>query len=554
MKNLFNLFIVFIVGLTNVYAQSTWSKIWDCGNTEITNRIKSSHLVNDTLYYVTFNVCDFDGQSWNECNTLGMMDAEGTIINEKLVDNLSILEGGNIPWIIEDDKIILLDGKGIWDKPTMDIKIYDRYSLDSIATYTYMVRDSIDFNFGSGIESFGDFYVMSGWCRITDTDTWPDFMVWIDKQTMEIDSIMEYPFAKESVIPEFLFLDGDSALSVYFSGIDIRGNSNSRGFMTYNEDKEMTFFYLDTIDYRTSHRYTHTATIKKNGDKIYKQEYDANEQSWPITWNSDFDILCIDSGGEIKWRFNNPGWSYTATVELQFTGSKDVYNVSVTEDGDILACGTTFWHSNYPTIFEYNWLEDTLPPFPDSLHTYEAPYILKLDGDTGELLWQYSIIDYDEYGNIGPYALRQLHELSDGSIIGTGWSQTYDENGNHIKDDSWVIRLPSDGCVEDGNMECGFENYIATSTDDLVLVNMKNDKPFVFYPNPSNGLYNIMNLHNYHEKVWFTITDIHGNLIKNEKGVFLESIDLRDYNTNVFIIKIYDKKGKVLQIETLVKI
>ena len=551
MKKKFQLIFVFVCSAICLPAQSTWSKIWDSGNTEITNRIKSSHLINDTLYYVTFNVCDFDGQSFNECNTIGMMDNGGNIIKDKLVEGLSILETGNIPWLVEQENIVLLDGKGTWQIPTMDIKIYNRFTLDSVATYTYTIRDSIDFNFGSSIQPFGDYYVASGWYRITGTDTWPDFLLWINKETMELDTIIEYPFAKESVIPEFLFTNADSILSVYFSGIDINGTANSRGFMNFSTDKDMTFFYLDTIDTGTSHSYPHTAIVKQDGSMVYKQDYDGSEQQWPESWYSDFDVICIDNEGKILWRFNKPG--STRTAELQFKGWKEIYNMSETADGDILACGRTSWHSNYPTIFEYNWLEDTLPPYPDSLEIYEAPYILKLDGETGELLWQYSILEYDEFGNIGPYALRQVHEISDGSIIGTGWSGIYNEAGQKQKDDSWAIRLPPDGCLEDGNMECGFENYVPTSTDDPILIDMRSDKPFVFYPNPSDGLYTVEDRRSSNSKVSYEVFEVGGGVVTKGNNVFLTKIDLRDHSSNIFFIKIYDDNGKQIQAESLVK-
>ena len=553
MKKKFQLIFVFVCSAICLPAQSTWSKIWDSGNTEITNRIKSSHLINDTLYYVTFNVCDFDGQSFNECNTIGMMDNGGNIIKDKLVEGLSILETGNIPWLVEQENIVLLDGKGTWQIPTMDIKIYNRFTLDSVATYTYTIRDSIDFNFGSSIQPFGDYYVASGWYRITGTDTWPDFLLWINKETMELDTIIEYPFAKESVIPEFLFSDKDSILSVYFSGIDINGTADSRGFMNFDSDKDITFFYLDTIDQTTRHSYPHTAIKKKDGNMVYKQTYNRLEQPWPRTWNSNFDILCIDEEGNIKWRFNKPGWSYTNTIELQFQGSKEIFNMSETADGDILACGRTNWHSNYPTIFEYNWLEDTLPPYPDSLETYIAPYILKLDGETGELIWQYSILEYDDHGNVGPYSMRQVHELSDGSIIGTGWAKTYDEDGKYLRDDSWAIRLPPDGCIEDGNMECGFENYVPTSTDDPILIDMREDKPFVFYPNPSDGLYTVEDRRSSNSKVSYEVFEVGGGVVTKGNNVFLTKIDLRDHSSNIFFIKIYDDNGKQIQAESLVK-
>jgi len=554
MRKILLLHTLFFCISSLVQGQAVWSKTWNAGNTELTNHIKSSHLVNDTLYYLTFNVCNFDGQDWDECSSIGKMDSDGNILKERLVENLSIIDKSRIPWTVNDQQLIFIDGKGSWETPTLDLKKYNRQTLEDISVDTYSIKDSIDFNFGSGIISFGDYYVASGWYRITDTDTWPDFLLWIDKQTMEIDTLMEYPYQKESVSPYFLFVDADSLLTVYWSGVETWTNENgievdSRGFLKIDKNKNIVSNYLDTIDISTHHQYPHAALQMDNGDMIYKQRYGQDGQVFPDTWNSNFDVLCIDDNGDIKWRFNKPGFSYTGGF-----GIKEILNMSETAKGDILACGYTRWHFNYPAIFDYNPLEDTLPALPDSLELYYAPYILKLDGETGDLLWQYSILEYDEYGNTLPYTMRQIHELSDGSIIGTGWSRIYDADGNYLKDNSWAIKLPADGCETDDNMECGFEYYLPTSTSDPILINVSEDKPFLVFPNPSDGEITIKDERDKRTKISYVIYDIEGREIKRATDIFLEKIDLRNESPNFFLMKIYDEQGRPIQTEKLVKL
>ncbi|MFT6337714.1 MAG: hypothetical protein ACJATI_004479 [Halioglobus sp.] len=481
-----------------------------------------------------------------------MMNKDGEIIKEKIIDDLSIIEYGKIPWNIFDDQIVLADGKGNFASPTLDLKFFNRYNLDSISTYTYQIKDSIDFNFASGVVELKDHYVVSGWYRITNTDTWPDFLVWIDKSNMEIDTMIEYPFEKESVIPEFLFVGQDRLLTYYFSGLRLGDANNSRGFVKLDSNKNIVFHYLDKIDLSTNHQYEHSGLLMKNGKMLYKQRYNGSEQPWPGTWMSDFDILCIDDNGQIVWRFNKPGGSYTGGY-LQFKGTKNVLHMTETADGDILACGTTNWHFNYPTIFEYNWTTDTLPPFPDSLETYEAPYILKLDGETGELIWQYAIIEYDEYENITPYALRQVHELSDGSIMGTGWSKVTNENGFFVKNNSWAVRLPAEGCISDDGMECGYEYYLPTSINEPILIDMTTDRPFIFYPNPSDGHFLIRDTRKNKTKVTYEIFNIKGEQVHRKENVRLSEIDITDQTSGIYLCKVYDNNGKVIQVERLVK-
>ncbi len=541
-----------VFAIANTTGQSVWSKTWNAGDTDYTNRVKSTRLINDTLYYVIFNVCDVANGTFSECNTIGMLNMEGKIINERLYSEISIKEHGNIPWQIIDNKIVLGDGSGT--KMIQNFKVHQlsRFSLDILQTDVYNLEYDTEQLFITGLIEYKDYFVASGITQVADTTVYPDILIWIDKTTMEIDTITSYPFEKESVIPEFLFVGIDSLITYYYSGLFLDNDGfGGRGFIKHDKNKELVFDYLDTIDLGTGHQYEHTAYQLENGNMIYKQTYDNSEQPWPRPWNSDFDILCIDPQGEIVWRFNKPGYSYTAGTG--FVGFKRIVNMTETAHGDILACGNINWHFNYPNIFEYNFLEDTLPPLPDSLEIYTAPYIIKIDGETGEYMWQYSIIEYDEYGNIRPYALRQVHELSDGSIIGSGWSQIYDEIGNHIKDESWAVRLPADGCISADGMECGFESYIPTSISDPILIDLMENKPFIFYPNPSNGRFYVKDNRDHKDKVSVDIFTTQGDLLLNIKNINLIDLDLTMFSTNVFICKISTEKGKVLQTEILVK-
>jgi hypothetical protein len=549
MKNLLS-FAFFLFICNHVSSQEVWSKTWNAGGTDLTNKIKSTHVQNDTIYYVTFNVCNLVGQSWDECNTIGMMDKEGNIIQESLVKDLSIIERTTKPWTITNSKILFLDGKGSFDNPEIEIKQFDRYTLDSIATNTFSLGDSIDFIFGSAIISYHNKFICTGWSRLSNTDIWPDYIIWIDSSTMQIDTILEYPFVKKSVEPQFLFIDSDNLLTMYWSGIEVANNGfGGRGFMKIDTNMNIVSNYIDSIDLGTQHSYPHAAYQMSNGNMVYKQQYDGAEQVFPIQWASDFEILCIDKTGDIQWRFNNPGWSAYGL------GEKEIANITETKEGDLLACGYTRWHSNFPTLYEVNILEDTFPTFPDidTIGLYNAPYILKLDGQTGELLWQYAILEYDEYGNTLPFVMRQVHELSDGSIIGTGWSRIYDENGTYLKDNAWVIRLPSDGCMEPENMECGFENYVPTSIHGPILVNLSDDKPFIIFPNPSMGIYNIIDKRTNRDLVNYVITDLNGNFIEGKNGISLTSIDLTNFVQNLFVISIYNDKGEIMQSEQLLK-
>lgn len=535
----------------NAPCQEYFSKRFDAGGTNFYNRLKTVIVENDTLYYSAFNVCNYSDTTATDCGTIGKMDMYGNIIAERHFDWLDPV-GDTRPMCIVGDRLLVVDGSQWYDDSHIYLLILDKYSLDSIARYQYDIGEAVWFYAASAVISYRDFYIITGWCRLAAEDKWPDWMLWINKHTMEIDTILEYPFEKRAAKYEFMFTGDDGLLTIYYTGnrlVDPARSNSSRGFVKYNASMQLVFFYMDTIDLTTSISYEHAGLLQANGNMVYKQGF-VQQDPWLVN-GAEFEVLCVNGAGELIWRFNNPGWARY--------GRQWVYSLSETSDGDILGCGEIWGHFYPPLVFEYDPF-DTIPdpPYYDpplESDRYFAPYIFKLDGATGELLWQYALIEMNEYWHSGPKYLSELYELSDGSLMGGGGYAIRDPEGVQQSLDSWVVRLPPDGCLYTGSdtlLECGFESWL-TGTEDIILVPIPEGKPFLLYPNPANSVVHIRPLSPGLHLHTVRIRSVDGRILYTHRWRGWQ-ISLSSIPAGVILVELLDEKGRVMQVEKVLRL
>jgi hypothetical protein len=255
----------------------------------------------------------------------------------------------------------------------------------------------------------------------------------------------------------------------------------------------------------------------------------------------------LDSAGEILWRFNNPGFSPY--------GEKRVNSISEANNGDILLCGSMDWRVGLgPGLFEFNWL-DTIPdpthPHPDSLGAlFRAPYIARLDGETGEMLWQYALMDIDSTTESFACSLSEFYEMEDGSYTGLGRYCIPDTLNNGDDADSWVVRLPPEICFS-GEMECGLENYLVTSTIAFIPIEDSQEKLYSIYPNPARDKL-FLNPLTKEKASYVQITNIEGKILY--RGNYdSNSLELSKFVSGILVVHLLDKKGHIVQVEKIVK-
>lgn len=478
-------------------AQSRFSKHMDIAGQASSDYVLSSVMQNDTLYFTSFHPCFLEGNDWYECASIGMMNSEGQLLKERKIDWLKITGFYYKPMVIQDDYLIIAGGASRIER-NVSLSLVDRYTLDSIQTAHYVISPDYDLIYASGVVVTPSYYVMSGWAYDQDADVWPDWMLWIDRASLELIHTTEYPYQKTSVIPHQIHHEQDTVI-MYYSGFDTRPNIDSsgyydsRGFLRYEPQEdgapEVTFIYHDTLDNSISgHWYLFNSLLLSNGNMVYRQNYrDPPDNN--IINGSEYELLCIDSKGEMVWRSHDIGFNRY--------GEKELLSLMETEDGHIIGAGKTEWGFELEThyAYEFDWFNpidtvQTIHESLDSIGVYQAPYFAKFDMYTGELIWEYAFIDFTEEDFSGPSAAYDVHVLSDGSLMGAGrYIYRADHPLSILDYDSWFFRLPSDVCLS-GRYECTLDELIS-GTHDGVWVDISNDKPYNIYPNPASNVMTI---------------------------------------------------------------
>ncbi len=544
--------ILFSAFCGTLTSQVHFSKVWNPDGLDVSSWVKHSLLDNDTLIYFAENVCNFmDFDNFNYCTTIGRMDKDGNIIKEVTYNDL-VLSKRYKPLTIIEDKIYIVSNDEKWgENPKLYILVLDKNSLELIGRYDYTLNLNVGFYQAASIVKFKDYLVVSCLTQLDPNSGWEDFLLWIDMESMELQHVQEneYPFEAEGVNPRFLYAGEDGLLTAYFNVHRIEYSedfpnvlNHPKGFFKYNIDREKVFIYLDTIDSSPNTFFPHFGFMMNDGQMVYRQDY--NHQGFEIQNGADFEVISINDEGKFNWRFNQVGFSPY--------GKKLLIRMSETAEGDILGCGNLNWHFNYPNLHEFNYFTDTIPPKPDSIERYNAPFLIKLDGSNGEMLWEYALIEFNEFGFTGPTSCLMIHELSDGSIMGHGIYSVKDEHGHFIgRRKSWAFRLDGNPCPSE-QPECGFEVYL-TDTRDLGFIDLSEEGRFLLYPNPTSGNVFMKDALDESTSLIINVFDSSGRLLDRVSQYSTEPLNLKESYTGMLYIEILNERAELIQTNVLIK-
>lgn len=230
------------------------------------------------------------------------------------------------------------------------------------------------------------------------------------------------------------------------------------------------------------------------------------------------------STGTMRWRLPIVIRSTSYVKKLNMNG------ITKLPTGDVLIYGEYFDSSDYPNEADNN-----------------SPYLAKLDGDTGEIIWERVIRqDLEETSRLWDHwhgAVRYAYQLPDGDIALTG--SLAGTMGNRMI----MARLDSTGCL---TPDC--DRII--DLDELVLnddVPTNNDQLAVLYPNPLSGdqlSYNITSSGDY----LLSIYDLSGRLLLHTGIHDSGEVLLDRLESGVYVVKITDTDNKYYTTERLIKI
>ena len=464
--------ILFIILLSNIaYGQEITSYNLDLGEQSKDDFVAVMDKQNDTIFSLSTRYCN-EGGIYHVCSELISLDRNGNILNSRSLIQTQVNHRRKA-LDVSGDTIYIASAVSISNQNFIRVLLLNTTTFEVINEKNFSTGDNVNFYEVSSILSLDKEIAVSCWAQNSDNpNNFPDYCLILDKSTFSINQTLNYPYDKESCIYEYLFTPNGKDLVVYFSLLVRDPNiSAKRGFIRYKENKEVDFHYLDSLNNETQHNYTHAALLLKNNNMVYKHKHDPTDLT---VIPSDNEIVCIDTYGSILWKNN--------TLSISPFGEKHILSISEANNGDVICSGFVYWQFNYPGINLPN--PDSIPPFPDTLELYVAPYILRLDGDNGEKIWEYSLIEFDQNERVSAESLSELFEISDNTLFGGG---TY---RSHITRDSfmwnsWFVHLPEDGCA-DSNYDCEFESFI-TGIDNLY----QNSYEIFPFPNPFSQQFTI---------------------------------------------------------------
>jgi len=280
-------------------------------------------------------------------------------------------------------------------------------------------------------------------------------------------------------------------------------------------------------------------------------------------------LMKIDTSGNIIWRtdgteyFSNgatPGW----IAELSDSSIVMTYEISKRTDADFLHKG---W-SAYPTRMK--WYDKDGNPTREKLLVYprkDEMYLNQVEAGKGDYFFGYGAYIKDEpddyitrypYGLLTKYAnngdtiwthryqmsafdtnnvyfqIKDIEELDNGDIVAMGDIYV---PGEEYK--IWLFKVNSEGCF-------GADSCEEIQRTDILEIE-QGYQPLAIYPNPAKDIIRITLSEKNKWQRW-RIYDLTGRLRKkgsiDNKPDFTIS-DLKDLGSGMYIVKVYNGKGKV---------
>lgn len=269
----------------------------------------------------------------------------------------------------------------------------------------------------------------------------PSKVFWINKNTLELDTVMTLEVNKSVLnLPE-MFLDGDTLLT--FMSYKITGNEDKIGIISFDEHKNTVNEWY-TLDFNNYLSHYHMAKLQ--------------DSSYVYTMNNgnlgNFTrIEKRDKDGNLIWK-SRPTQGFLKGPKL---AAMTIQKLVAAKNGDILGCGNMYWQNreiNFDSLQQiyfklgvegHNYIYELYK----KCYPISTPYIFRMN-TTGNMIWQRAVVMVDSLDQTSPGTFYDLVEEADGSIVYGGrigtfttWEtqQEKPHNSNSI-----LLRLNADGC------------------------------------------------------------------------------------------------------------
>jgi Secretion system C-terminal sorting domain len=501
--------IVFLVLTTVPTLAQTYSITHDIGD-GIGDIYKNMVVDNDTIFAISAHGCN------GECMSVVKINSDGIILQKR---TFSWMDEGDKDMIYMDgEKIVVCGSRGYGSEAVMDVLVLD-HNLDSLAHATFGPPDSVIVIAARSITAYQQYYVVVGFGVTPNRKSEPGLIYWIDKEDLSLDTLLTIQFGDDWTVFTQAFVK-DTLLTLSFE-YDDGGFFFKRGFVKYNGDKKIKWFWESQRDSRNPNR-GEDAWILDNGDMIIEHSVDNRER--------EFRLISVRWQGVVRWSYDDANQRY---------GLKTLYHLGQAINGDILGCGAISWP----------WDPDDTGP--NAGEGYDGGFIFRMDSKTGEMLWERPIIGYDSFGNFAGRYFNDIEELSNGDLLMCGAWRIYDSTAL-VSYDSWLVRTDSAGCVIS---DCSFPSFTTSTVE--VQEDVIEDNLIEVSPNPvaSRLRLDLGGDQRLHDDLHIQVHTMQGSLVlaRRSSGSYHE-LDVSDLNPGLYVLIVYNRKGSFFGSGKFVKI
>ena len=508
--HMFRAIMILLLILPGISGRSQYfDNTYDFDGKGIGDRFSTFTVDGDTIFAMARHLCD----SLQQCISLVKMNWHGDVYLAKPID---FLDPEYNPIIIEGDYLYIADGSHDTTRMGYHLYIFDR-SFDLVEQYFYPVEQQLQFISDQGMTLSRDHIYIYGFSFV-ENGNWPGQLFIIDRNSMQLDTIIhDYKEPLGFLEYSYLWPETDSSFLVFFSEQAIKAQRIrvDKGLLLMDHKGNYEYKYVE-YDYGLKPEYC--IKTRDNGYVFEVENQDFNGYSDVRKLSADFSVL----------------WTFTFEPKSR-NGNRKIFSLSESGSGDILGAGSSRWY------FDYSRERDNLPELPN----YESAYIVKIDGETGEKIWAYNIIVFDEFGNVVHYALTDFQELPDGSLLGVGGAYIFDEEGRIDDFDSWAVRLDSNGCIIP---ECGGYEIFTTGMKEVYKID---DGLYSIAPNPAVDHFRVINQGNPFDELRVRVRSIDGKVVLSKVYDHTE-IYIGNLPSGIYFVEILNGKERYMEVEKMV--
>lgn len=493
--------IFLIGGIQLSFGQETYSKTYNPNGDYVGGR----HILIDDSYFYINAVQGCIDTSLNlvyNCSKHFKISHRGEVVEVIFMDDFAF--GGNASSIFWEDNIL---SAGVDNRSRDEIQLLSKDKQFNILSSLIIPKETkYELIVNRSIYDFDDnLYVINNG-RIESNSAVSDQLYIIDKSSLEVDTIIEKPISQWA--DNFFDLQEDT------DGKIVMLHYSNQPVQPW---EELFIIRLDPDDDYSQEVIPLTSTfhnsniknflILPNGNYVYTQFKDSRINV----------MYCVDREGNPVWEYGLIGLGKEEEV---------VQEMTLADNGDIIMCG-------FYRLLSPQWNQE------DFDFEVDCGLLSRISQD-GDLIWRHYYPEFykDEPWPTSRYSyLYDVEEMADGSIIATGIMSDYDEYGNRYKDDLWLLKVTSDGCLEPNDCDTEMQEIkVVSSIEETEEEKVTN----LVYPNPASTIIEIDQKLTDSEEVLFY--NISGSLIKRLEVT--EIIDISNFEQGLYFLKFVDKSSK----------